>query len=128
MTKFLYRKTLGLFMVIVGFSYCLTSFYNFYDYIFGDKILANSNIIIMSLGLLFPLFTFIFGIYFYFYHDKKFAYINPFIIVVSIMMLIVGISRVFVNNGIMQFIHTSFAVPMLVFGLLLILGCLKYKY
>ena len=59
MTKYLYMKLLGLFIVIFGFSYCMTSFYNFYDYIFGVRTIANSNIYIMALGLIFPLYTFV---------------------------------------------------------------------
>ncbi len=128
MTKFVYMKLLGLMLVILGFSYCMTSFYNFYSYIFGDMQIANANIYIMSLGLLVPLYTFIFGIYFYFYSDKQFAYINPFILISGVMMLIVGISRLFISNGIMQFIHVSFGYILIALGILLIYGCKRFKY
>ena len=128
MTKFLYMKVLGLLMVILGFSYCLTSFSNFYAYLFGDLLLANANIYIMSIGLIFPLYTFIFGIYFYFYSDRFFAEINPFIFASGIMMFIVGIVRLFINNGIMQFLHFSFSYVILSLSLLLIYGCIRYKY
>ncbi len=128
MTKFVYMKLLGLILVIVGFSYCMTSFYNFYEYIFGDVQIANASTIIMSLGLLFPLYTFIFGMYFYFYTDKQFATINPFILISGVGLLVVGISRLFVNNGIMQFIHISFAYVLISCGLLLIYGVFRYKY
>ncbi len=128
MTKFLYMKILGLFTVILGFSYSLTSFYNFYDYIFGTLTIANSNIYIMSLGLVFPLYTFIFGVFFYFYTDKDFASINPFILSSGISMMIVGISRIFISNGIMEFLHFSFAYVLIVLASLLIYGCFRYKY
>ena len=128
MTKFIYMKLLGLFMVIIGFSYCLTSFHNFYAYIFGDLLIANANIIVMSIGLVFPLYTFIFGIYFYFYSDKFFAQINPFILISGIGMLIVGILRLFLSTGIMQFLHYTFGIVLIVFALLLIYGCYRYKY
>lgn len=128
MTKFWFMKLLGLFMVILGFSYCLTSFYNFYDYIFGSKFIANTSIVIMTIGLTFPLYIFIFGIYFYFYSDKDFASINPFILSSGISMLIIGIFRIFVNNGIMQFIHFTFAYVVILLSILLIYGCFKYKY
>ena len=128
MTKFLYMKVLGLLMVILGFSYCLTSFSNFYAYLFGDLLLANANIYIMSIGLIFPLYTFIFGIYFYFYSDRFFAEINPFIFASGIMMFVVGIVRLFINNGIMQFLHFSFSYVILSLSLLLIYGCIRYKY
>lgn len=128
MTKYFYMKIIGLFLVIVGFSYSMTTFYNFYDYLFGDLVIANSNIYIMSIGLLFPLYTFIFGIYFYFYTDKHFAYINPFILTSGVVLLVMGLSRIFVSTGIMQFIHYSFSIPMIILSCLLIYGCFRYKY
>ena len=128
MGKFIYMKVLGLLLVIVGFSYSLTSFSNFYGYLFGDIVVANGNIIIMGLGLLFPLYTFIFGIYFYFYSDKFFANINPFILASAVSMFVVGLVRIFVSNGIMEFIHYTFFIPMIILSGLLVYGCVKYKY
>lgn len=128
MGKFIYMKVLGLLLVIVGFSYSLTSFSNFYGYLFGDITVANGNVIIMGLGLLFPLYTFIFGIYFYFYSDKFFANINPFILSTAISMFIVGIVRIFVSNGIMEFIHYTFVIPMIILSVLLVYGCVRYRY
>ena len=127
MTKFFYKKIIGLLMVVVGFSYSLTSFYNFYDYLFGELVIANSNIYIMSIGLLFPLYTFIFGIHFYFYQDREFGSINPFILGTSIAMIIVGITRIIINKGIMQFIHFTFAYVIIFLAILLFVGCKKYK-
>ena len=128
MTKFLYMKILGLFMVVLGFSYCLTSFYNFYDYIFGINYIANGNIWIMSIGLIFPLYTFIFGVFFYFYTDRDFANINPFILSSGISLLIVGISRILISNGIMEFLHFTFAYVLIILSSLLIYGCFRFKY
>ena len=128
MTKFLYKKIVGLFMVIIGLSYCFTSFHNFYAYLFGDITIANANIYLMSLGLVFPLYTFVFGIYFYLYRDKEFGSINPFVLITCIFMFVVGVSRIFVNNGIMEFIHFSFCIPMIIFAGLLFYGCMRYKY
>ena len=127
-TKYFYMKILSLFMVVLGFSYSITSFYNFYSYLYGDSIIANANIYIMSLGLLFPLYTFIFGIYCYFYVDNNYKNINPFILSSGISLLIVGIMRLVVNNGIMQFIHHSYSFVLIVLSSLLIYGCIKYKY
>ena len=121
-------KILSLFMVVLGFSYSITSFYNFYSYLYGDSIIANANIYIMSLGLLFPLYTFIFGIYCYFYVDNNYKNINPFILSSGISLLIVGIMRLVVNNGIMQFIHHSYSFVLIVLSSLVIYGCIKYKY
>ena len=128
MTKFLYMKILGLFIVILGFSYCLTSFYNFYSYIFGVNNIANGNIYVMTLGLIFPLFTFIFGVFFYFYSDRDFASINPLILSSGISILIIGLSRIFISSGIMEFIHFTFAYVEIVLSLLIIYGCFRFKY
>lgn len=128
MTKFLYMKILGLFMVILGFSYSITSFYNFYSYIFGVNNIANGNIYIMALGLIFPLFTFIFGVFFYFYTDKDFGSINLFVLSSGISMLIVGIARLFISNGIMEFIHFTFSFVVIILSILLIYGCFRFKY
>ena len=121
-------KLLGLFLVIVGFSYCLTSFSNFYAYLYGDIEIANANIVMMCLGLLFPLYMFVFGVHFYFYTDKQFAYINPFIFGSGVFLLIGGILRLFIDNGIMQFIHVSFAFVLIAFAFLIIFGCIRFKY
>lgn len=128
MTKFLYRKMLGLLIVIVGLSYCLTSFYNFYDYLFGDLVIANANIYIMAMGLLFPIYLLIFGLYFYFYIDKEFASINLFILSTGVVMFFVGISRLFISNGVMQFIHFSFSYVNILLALAIVYGCVRYKY
>lgn len=128
MTKFFYKKIVGLLMVIAGFSYSLTSFYNFYDYIFGEVVIANANIFVMSIGLLFPLYTFIFGIHFYFYQDREFGTVNPFILITSIAMMTIGVIRIIISNGIMQFIHFTFAYVIIFLAILLYIGCRKYKY
>ena len=128
MTKYAYMKLLGFVLVVLGFSYSITSFYSFFAYLYGDIEIANANIYIMSIGLIFPLYMFIFGIYFYFYTDKQFAYINPFILISGISMLVVGIVRLLINNGVMQFIHVSFATLLIFCAVLLIYGCIRYKY
>lgn len=128
MTKYVYMKLLGLILVVLGFSYCLTSFSNFYAYLFGDIEIANANIYLMTSGLFFPLYMFIFGVFFYFYTDKQFAYINSFILISGIVMTISGIVRIFINNGIMQFLHQSFAFVSILMGILIVGGCLRFKY
>lgn len=128
MTKYIYMKLVGLILVILGFSYSITSFSSFYAYLYGDIQVANANIYIMSIGLAIPLYMFIFGIYFYFYVDKEFANINPFIIISGISMLVFGIVRLLVSNNIMQFIHVSYAYVLIISSLLLICWCIRYKY
>lgn len=126
--KFFYMKIVGLLWVIGGFSYSLTSFYNFYDYLFGNVSIANGNIVIMSLGLIIPLYSFIFGVYFYFYTDKFIEKVNPYILISSIVTLSFGILRIFFENGIMVFIHESFSVVIIILSLFIIYGCMRYKY
>lgn len=128
MTKYVYMKLIGLILVILGFSYCITTFSNFYAYLYGDIEIANANIYLMSIGLLLPLYMFIFGIYFYFYTDKEFAYINPFILISGVAMFVMGLFKAFTNNIVMQFIHISFSYVLILCGLLLIFGCIRYKY
>jgi len=128
MTKYIYMKLIALLLIIIGFSYCLTSFYNFYSYLFGDIEIANGSMFLMTSGLAFPMHMFIFGVFFYFYTDKQFAYINPFILAGGIIMLAVGILRICIGNGIMEFIHPSFAYVSIVMGILVIIGCFRYKY
>ena len=128
MTKYIYMKILGLVLVIFGFSYCLTSFTKFYAYLFGDIEIANSNIYLMASGLVFPLFMFIFGVFFYFYTDKQFAYINPFIFTSGTIMAVSGIVRLFFNYGIMEFLHLSFGFVSIMMGVFIVVGCVRFKY
>ena len=128
MTKYVFMKLVGLTLVIVGFSYCLTSFSNFYGYLYGDIVIANANIYLMTSGLLFPLYMFIFGVFFYLYTDKLPEKINLFILTSGIILLIGGILRLFISTGLMEFIHISFAFVLIVFGSLIIYGCYKFKY
>jgi len=132
-------KFIGFLLVILGFSYCMTSFYNFYDYIFGDVVIANSNIIIMGLGLLIPVYILVFGVYFYLYADKNITKINKFILVTSIAFIIVGMLCLILNNGIIrnklffvaqlvEFLHVSIGYSLIVLSILIMYGCIKYKY
>ena len=57
MTKFIYMKLVGLLLVVLGFSYCLTSFSNFYAYLFGHTsliaVIIGVVLIAISLGLIY---------------------------------------------------------------------------
>jgi len=128
MTKYVYMKLVGLILVVVGFSYCITSFTNFFAYLYGDIKIANANVLLLTSGLLFPLFMFIFGVLFYFYTDKQFAYINPYVLASGIIITISGILRIFIGSGIMEFIHWSYSFVSIILGLLLIIGCFRFKY
>ena len=137
--RFLYMKFLGLLMVIIGFSYCLTSFNNFFSYIFKTRIFEeNLNIFIMSLGLITPLSLFIYGVYFYFYTDFNITKISKLVLGFNLYFLIFG-SLMGLANGIQisnnlliiqvfRFLHESFSYLLLIISCLGIYGCFKYKY
>lgn len=139
MVRYIYLKFIGFLLVILGFSYSMTSFYNFYDYIFGNIVIASSNIFVMSLGLLIPLYMLVFGIYFYFYADTNITKINKFIFGSSIFLMVIGIiniilktsvvyNNLFVLAQIMEFLHWSIGYVLLTLGISIIVGCIKYKY
>lgn len=138
-SRFLYMKLLGLLLVLVGFSYSITSFNNFFAYIFDYEIFTeNLNIYIMSIGIIIPLFVFIYGIYFYFYTDfnitkisKLIFFINIFFLIISSTMIIFNYLDILNNISIIQifeFIHISFAYCLIVLSLMGIYGCFKYKF
>ena len=137
--KYLYMKFLGLLLVIVGFSYSITSFNNFFSFIFKTRIFnENLNIYIMSIGLIIPLFIFIYGVYFYFYTDFNLVKINKFIFISNIMLFITSIVMFIFKElyilysiyifQIFEFIHISLAPCLFILSLLGLYGCFKYKY
>ncbi|MBQ8892352.1 MAG: hypothetical protein IJ068_05795 [Bacilli bacterium] len=137
--RYLYMKFVGLLLVIVGFSYSLTSFNNFFSFIFKTRIFpANLNVFLVSIGLIIPLFIFVYGVYFYFYSDFNITKINKFIFITNIMFLIVSIVMLIfkylynINNMVLfqlfEFIHISLVPCLILLGFLGIYGCIKYKY
>ena len=125
-------------MTIIGFSYCLTSFFNFFEILLGNKIVVDgSNIWFMVIGLIFPLFIFIFGVFFYFYadslanennHKVLISIVLTIIIsVINIILSIISISNDFFED-ILILVHPSFGYTALIIGVLLIYGKYKYKY
>ena len=138
MSKYLYWKCLGLIDVIVGFAYSITTFNNFFEFIFKTRIFnENLNIFLLSIGLIFPLTWFILGIYFYLYFDfnldknNKFIYFfNILFLLFSLIILVFKILFVLKNVFLLQifeFIHISFAYCLLLLSSLGIYGCIKYK-
>ena len=134
--RYFYMKFLGLLLVLVGFSYSITSFNNLFSYIFKTKIFAeNLNIILMSIGLIIPLYTFLFGVYFYFYTDYNIDKINKYIFISNIVLLIIGIVMISITGikflniyQIFEFIHNSLAYCLIILSIMGIYGCIKYKY
>ena len=134
--RYLFMKFLGLLLIIVGFSYSITSFNNLFSYIFKTKIFSeNLNVYIMSIGLIVPLYLFLFGVYFYFYTDYNINKINKFIFVSNVIFLIFGISILVLNdinilkiNQIFNFVHISLGYVLIILSLIGTYGCVKYKY
>lgn len=138
-SRFLYMKFLGLLLVIVGFSYSLTSFNNFFSYIFETRIFPeNLNIYLMSVGLIIPLAIFIYGVYFYFYTDFNITKVNKFILIFNIILLVIGLIMLVVKQfnflpdflvfQIFEFLHKSSTYPIILLSILGLYGCFKYKY
>lgn len=136
-SRFLYMKLLGLVLVVIGFSYSLTSFNNFFSFIFKTRIWEeNINILFASLGLIIPLYIFIYGIYFYFYTDFNITKINKFIFISNIAFFIIGILMILINElnfnfivfQIFEFIHKSLSYLLILISVFGTYGCFKYKY
>lgn len=134
--RFIYMKLLGFMTVIIGFSYSLTSLYNFLEILFKHKLVANGvNIFISLLGLLFPIFIFVFGLFLYFYADitekKNSKFVNISIIInflISIICIIISMfnyRNLFLEDLILL-VHNSFGYLVLIINILCIYG--KYKY
>ena len=135
--RFLYMKFLGLLLVIAGFSYCLTSFTNFFQYIFDFKIYSeNLNLYLMLIGLIVPLFVFVYGVYFYFYTDFNITRVSKFLFITNISLLIIGGLMIILENlnfnflfkDIFEFVHFSFGYVLIVLAGMGLYGCLKYKF
>jgi len=135
-SRFLYMKLLGLLLVILGFSYSITSFYNFFEYIFDYKIYPeNLNIYLMSIGPIIPLFVFVYGVYFYFYTDFNITKISKLVFTINISMFIISVLVLMFKNvsylnisQIFELVHGSFGYLLLVLSSMGIYGCFKYKF
>ena len=133
--RYLFMKFLGLLLVLIGFSYCLTSFYNFFEYVFGTKIFdQNLNIYMMIIGLIVPLYVFIYGVYFYFYSDFNITKISKFLFASNLALMIIGVLIIVFKridflliSQIFNFIHISFSYCLISLSILGIYGCFKYK-
>lgn len=137
--RFLYLKFVGLLTVILGFSYSLTSFSNFYQYLFGEVTISNASILVMMIGLLIPLYMLIFGIYLYFYADYNITKVNKFILVSALLFVVLGLICLFLKNSIIynnlffiaqciEFLHFSIGYYLILLSILILFGCIKYKY
>lgn len=138
-SRFLYMKFLGLLLVLIGFSYSITSFSNFFAYIFDFEIfVSNLNIYIASIGLIIPLYVFVYGVYFYFYSDFNITKISKFLLFSNLFLLIIALLMMVLNTlgtyfespiwFIFEFIHPTFAYLLIIVSLMGIYGCFKYKF
>ena len=137
-SRFIYMKLLGLILVLIGFSYSITSFNNFFSYIFNTRIFPeNLNIFVMAIGLIIPLSVFIYGVYFYFYTDFNITKINKFIFFYNLVLFIISTIMIIIDYlkldslmifQVFEFIHSSFSYLGILLSLMGIYGCFKYKY
>ena len=130
-SRYIYMKVLGLLLVIVGFSYSLTSFNNFFSYIFETKIFSeNLNIYLMSM--------FVYGVYFYFYTDFNITKISKLIFGYNLFLLVIS-AIIAIFNGInllaessffqlFEFIHYTFSYFAFFLSIMGLYGCFKYKF
>ena len=137
-TRYLYIKFTGFLLVILGLSYSITSFVNMFSYLYGNVVINGSNIFLMILGTIIPLFIFIFGIFYFMYVDDNITKINKKILICSIIMIILGILvlvfkmsylvlHAFTISQIFYFLHFSLGYVSIVLGGMVIYSCLKYK-
>lgn len=136
--RYLYIKFTGFLLVIVGLSYSITSLFNLFNYLFGDINIYGSNTVVMTLGIIMPLFMFIFGIFFFMYTDSNVAKINKKIFICSIIMMVFGLTILLFKNtyllmhafGIAQiayFLHFSLGIVFLILGGMVMYACIKFK-
>ena len=125
-------------MVIMGLTYSVTSLFNLFSYLFGNITIYGSSTFVMTLGIIMPLFMFIFGIFFFLYTDSNVAKINKKIFICSIIMMIFGLLILLLKNtyllnhafGIAQlayFLHFSLGIVFLVLGGMVMYACIKFK-
>ena len=137
--RYIYMKFLGLLLVLIGFSYSITSFNNFFSYIFKTRIFSeNINLFLIIICLMIPLYIFVYGVYFYFYTDFNIQKINKFIFITNIIFLIIGVAMILFNQlsflkysfmvQIFEFLHVSLAYCLIFLSFMGIYGCFKYKY
>ena len=91
-----------------------------------------------TIGLIVPLYLFIFGVYFYFYTDFNITKINKFIFISNILFVITGISIFVIKKiyeiknifffQIYEFLHISIAFCLILIAIMGLYGCYKYKY
>ena len=136
--RYLYIKFTGFLLVIVGLTYSITSLFNLFSYLFGNVSVYGSNTFVMTLGIIMPLFMFIFGIFFFMYTDSNVTKINKKIFICSIIMMVFGLiillfkntfllNHVFAVAQITYFLHISLGIMFLVLGLMVMYACIKYK-
>ncbi len=136
--RYLYIKFTGFLLVIVGLTYSITSLFNLFSYLFGNVSVYGSSTFVMTLGIIMPLFMFIFGIFFFMYTDSNVTKINKKIFICSIIMMVFGLIILLFKNSflinhafgiaqIVYFLHISLGIMFLVLGLMVMYACIKYK-
>ena len=136
--RYLYIKFTGFLLVLIGLSYSITSLYNMFNYLYGNVTIGGSNTFIMILGIIIPLFIFIFGIFFFMYTDYNITKINKKIFICSIIMMIFGLLILILKNNyllsnafsvaqLVYLIHHSLGIVSIILGLMVMYASIKYK-
>ncbi len=131
-------KFTGILLVVIGLTYSITSLNKLFSYLYGDIIVSNGNVVLMSIGIIIPLYIFIYGIFYFVYYDSDITKINKKMLILSFLIVIFGIIimifklnyfvlNVFGISQIVYFLHPSLGYVSVVLGLLASYVCIKYK-
>ncbi len=136
----LYFKTIAILLIIVGLSFSITSLNKLYGVVFFNHIIyEEANLLIMSIGILFPVSMFVSGIYLYFNLDYRAKKLKILILVFSIIFTILGLFYIIgtvteyqnILKTIFQtsyFLNETYGYISCILGLCLIYGVLNYRY
>jgi hypothetical protein len=125
-------------LVVIGLTYSITSLNKLFSYLYGDISVSNGNVILMSTGIIIPLYIFIYGIFYFVYYDSDITRINKRMLILSFLIIIFGIIimifklnyfilNVFGISQIVYFLHPSFGYLSVILGVLSSFVCIKYK-
>lgn len=131
-------KFTGILLVIIGLTYSITSLNNLFSYLYGDITVSNGNVIMMSIGVIIPLYIFIYGIFYFVYYDNDITSINKNMLILSFLIIIFGIIimifkinylvlNMFGISQIVYFLHPSLGYVAVILGGLSTFVCIKYK-
>lgn len=131
-------KFIGFLLIVIGLTYSITSLNKFFAYLYGDITVSNGHTILMAIGIIIPLYIFIYGIFYFVYYDNDITRINKVMLNLSILIMVFGllilllkinymVINLFGLSQIVYFLHPSLAYVSIVLGALSTFACIKYK-